>query len=105
MPLVASYLPTLQTSDHWIMHEARPSVFSTLVAQKMAIVSMPVTPQRKNLPSAKQEVDELRKLLPPDVRISEALSKTKTEVLALLKDSQIAHFACHGVSHVDPSQS
>ena len=100
--VVSSYIPNIRS-----MSSARGITerVSTQDVQEMVIVSMPATPRQRDLHYAKQEVEELRKLISPGVHISEAQSRTKAEVLALLKDAQVMHFACHGISDIDPSRS
>lgn len=66
---------------------------------------MPKTPERSVLPFADMEVDQLQKLIPNEVEAAVISHPTRSIVLSALQDAQIVHFACHGCSAPDPSQS
>ncbi|WP_035792053.1 CHAT domain-containing protein [Kitasatospora mediocidica] len=70
--------------------------------RKILIVPSPDTAVGA-LPGAEDEADELTQLLPS----AEVLRQPgRAEVLRVLPDAPIVHFACHAVTHpVDPSQS
>ncbi|MFJ5776953.1 CHAT domain-containing protein [Streptomyces sp. NPDC093094] len=110
---VSSYTPTVQALRH-----ARERDRASAGAGRSLLVAMPTTPGLPGggrLDAVEQEADELRALLPDPLLLREPdpgaeadadSLPTKANVLRLLPESTIAHFACHGASDpVDPSRS
>ncbi|RPA91316.1 hypothetical protein L873DRAFT_1819635 [Choiromyces venosus 120613-1] len=73
---------------------------------RLLLVSMPITPGASNLPGVSQEVqyisDETDKI---GIGTSALSEPTPTAVLNQVADFNFVHFACHGVSDVNPSDS
>jgi CHAT domain-containing protein len=109
--MLSSYTPSIRTLAY-----ARAKSMTLEHGQgfegPMLLVAMRNTPKGPNqsraphLPGVMEEKEEIGKVMPPTVRRTiNFLDKPRVdEVLTLLKECQIAHFACHGVSDaVDPS--
>jgi CHAT domain-containing protein len=74
--------------------------------QKAVLVGMPETPHGCSLPFVATEINETNSLLSQHLQTNIIEEPTKDKVLSALRDSQIAHFACHGYSsREDPSKS
>ncbi|RPA95664.1 hypothetical protein L873DRAFT_1812412 [Choiromyces venosus 120613-1] len=73
---------------------------------RLLLVSMPITPGASNLPGVSQEVqyisDETGKI---GIGTSVLSEPTPAAVLNKVADFNFVHFACHGVSDVNPSDS
>ncbi|RPA95669.1 hypothetical protein L873DRAFT_1845795 [Choiromyces venosus 120613-1] len=73
---------------------------------RLLLMSMPKTPGASDLPGVSQEVqyisDETGKI---GIEISALSEPTPTAVLNKVADFNFVHFACHGVSDVNPSDS
>ena len=98
--VISSYTPTLRSLQY-----SRDRV-ATSQLQKIALIGMSETPEHKDLPFVKTELEEIQKLLPPNIQVTLVEDCTKHNVLSTILDHQIAHFSCHGMSSPeDPSQS
>ena len=74
--------------------------------EKAMIIAMSTTPERETLSFVKMEVEDIRKILSnASIDITVMQNPTRTEVLSELPKCTIVHFACHGYSSNDPSQS
>lgn len=75
-------------------------------APEALFVSMLRTPNQNDLPHIVREVTELSDFIPHSIEKHVLSEPAKEDVLAKLRTSNIAHFACHGISYPsDPSQS
>lgn len=103
--IISSYTPTIKVMDY--ARERRAGT-SGQRFQKAVIVGMPETPDHETLPFVTKEIQGLNMLLSPASRmqITSIKRPTRSNVLSMLRDCQIAHFSCHGYSDSkDPSQS
>ena len=71
----------------------------------MLIVTMPETPGQSSLPGVTREADEIEHGLRDFSFVQTLESPAAGRVLEVLPDFSIAHFACHGVSEIDPARS
>lgn len=98
--VVSSYTPTIRAITHVRGRRgdtgARPS--------RRLVVSMPTTPDAADLPGARAEADLLAELL-PDVTVLAGTEATHERVVAELRDSAWAHFACHAQSRFDDASN
>lgn len=100
--VISSYTPTIR-SLKYARDRAAKSVTSS---QKIALIGIFETPEHKDLPFVKTELEELQKLLSSNIHVTVVSDCTKQNVLSTLLDHQIAHFSCHAMSSAeDPSQS
>ena len=101
--VISSYTPTLKSLQYSRDRSARSP---TSQLQKIALIGMSETPEHKDLPFVKTELEEIQKLLPQNIQVTLVEDCTKHNVLSTILDHQIAHFSCHGMSSAeDPSQS
>ncbi|CUS11113.1 unnamed protein product, partial [Tuber aestivum] len=73
---------------------------------RLLLVPMPKTPRAIDLPGVREEIQHI--LDSTDRNLIEAtvmVDPTPAEVLGKIKHHDIAHFACHGVSCINPSDS
>jgi len=70
----------------------------------MLIVTMPTTPGENRL-SVAEEADEIRRNLRAFSRVETLDGPTAEHVLHVLPDFSTVHFACHGVSSINPADS
>ncbi|MFD4322423.1 CHAT domain-containing protein [Streptomyces sp. NPDC058548] len=117
--VISSHVPTVRAL-RYARQQVREHVPPETSAQGL-VVAMPTTPglpRSGRLDHVADEAEMLRRHLPRAVLLSEPdpnsgpadgprpETPTKAAVLALLPESSIVHFACHGTSHpTDPSQS
>jgi CHAT domain-containing protein len=66
---------------------------------------MPITPCQNPLPFAAAEVKAVENILPSSIEFETPKSPTKEDVLRLLRECNIIHFACHGHINDNPSKS
>ncbi|MGW0556521.1 CHAT domain-containing protein [Streptomyces sp. NPDC002926] len=113
--VISSYTPTIRALRHARQHTQE----STAAADRALIVAMPTTPEvNGRLRYVPAEVAMLRTRLPQSMVLTEPdplegddvtaaeHTPTRANVLALLPDYPVAHFACHGDTHpTDPSKS
>jgi tetratricopeptide (TPR) repeat protein len=97
---VSSYTPTIRTLIHL---RSRP--VSSAPALRALLVALSQTPGAAALLGAQWEIDRIIRLL-PKARILEGEQATQARVLDGLREANLAHFACHGISMADrPSDS
>lgn len=97
--VVSSFTPTVRALRH-----ARRAVPAASGPPTTSLITvMAGTPGATDLPYARQEAERVAARLPRPVLLTEA---STADVLGLLPDCAVAHFACHGVSDpADPSRS
>jgi hypothetical protein len=97
--VISSYSPTVRA-----LANARVQIerLSSTTSQSVLMVSMPTTPNKKDLPFAAKEITVIDKLLPRSMVLQ---YPNKEKVLQKLSQCSIAHFACHGEANTDPSKS
>jgi len=66
---------------------------------------MPTTPGEDSLPGVTREADEINHRLRDFVNVEILNRPTASGVLQVLPGYSIAHFACHGVSAINPADS
>lgn len=100
--VISSYIPTLKA-----LSAARTKAVSArLKSTKALFVSMPHTPGMRDLPYVTDEIGEINSIIPKSVARSTLQMPVKAEVEEKMRDSQVIHFACHGISDpVEPSKS
>jgi len=98
--VVCSYTPTIASLSY-----SRERHMRIIENQKIVLTSLKQTVEYSTLPFAKEEVNEIKKMLPPQIQIEVLQTPKKAQVLSALRGHQIAHFACHASLCFDPSQS
>ncbi|MFE5591237.1 CHAT domain-containing protein [Streptomyces sp. NPDC056549] len=93
--VVSSYTPTLRALLH-TRGRPRPPAGP---GPRGLIVSMPATPDFRDLPAAEDEARDLRRRH-PDARLLTGPAATAPTVLEALARCSWAHFACHGTQDV-----
>ena len=71
----------------------------------MLIVTMPTTPGQSSLPGVTKEADEIAHSLRDFSTVQTLKSPAAGRVLDVLPGYSIVHFACHGVSEINPADS
>jgi CHAT domain-containing protein len=102
--VISSYTPTIKSLSYARERAARAD--QVILKEKAILVSMPTTPGQENLPFAEMEVDDIGNLFSKafiNTRVRQ--NPTRAEVLSELPEYTIIHFACHGYTADDPSQS
>lgn len=93
--VVSSYTPTIRALQH-----ARTRLAPPPGTQRLLVVAMPDTPGQQRLPGASAEAAAIARRLPgPSPLIGP--DAIRDNVLAALRESAWAHFACH--AHSDPT--
>ena len=103
--VISSYTPTIKALAYARERYLR---VASLKSQKALLVGMPETPGLNNgdLPSVATEINNLNRFLSSHIQTTVIQMPTKENVLSVLRDHQIIHFACHGYSSPrNPSQS
>ena len=100
--VISSYIPTLKSLAY---ARQRFSKISTLEKQRALIIGMPKTLEQADLPFVKAEIEKLKELIPAGIETTVLYNPSSATTLSLLQNHQIVHFACHGYSAIDPSQS
>ena len=102
--VVSSYAATVKSLAY-----ARERVTKSgqiILKESAILVAMRTTPDRNSLPFVETEINDLENLFSNAfINTTVMLNPTKTETLSALPQYTIAHFACHGYSADDPSQS
>ncbi|MEU3428786.1 CHAT domain-containing protein [Streptomyces gardneri] len=93
--VVSSYTPTLRA----LLHARDRPRLSADADGRGLIVSMPSTPDFRDLPAAADEARDLRGRR-PDARLLTGPAATAPTVLEALADCSWVHFACHGTQDV-----
>lgn len=102
--VISSYTPTLRALAY-ARQRATPAA-----VERALVVSMPTTPLASPLPHVVSEATEVRRHVPGSTLLTNAPGTafthlpTRSNVLFYLSSCPIAHFACHGSGHTDPSQ-
>ena len=102
--VISSYAPTVKSLAY-----ARARVTGReqlIVKEKAILIAMPTTPEQNNLRFVETEIKYLEDLFSSasiDVKVKR--NPTRMEALSELPEAGIVHFACHGFSAEDPSQS
>ena len=100
--VISSYTPTIKALAY---ARERKQGIKTSLGQNAALIGMPKTPDLKDLPFVESELKALQELLPSQIQTTVVQSPTRDKVLSTIRDHQVVHFACHGLSSVDPAQS
>ena len=103
--IISSYVPTIKALAH-----ARKSAQGALEFSndkpKLLIVTMPTTPGERPLLGVGKEVSEVQRVVDDTFSVQSLVQPAAREVLSQLKEYDVVHFACHGVSDfMDPSNS
>jgi tetratricopeptide (TPR) repeat protein len=102
--IISSYTPTIKALAY--ARERATTIKVCTEVQRVALIGMCETPGHQDLRFVRVELDDLQKLLPPEIQTTVIEHPTKANVLPTLRDHQIVHFACHGESALgDPSES
>jgi hypothetical protein len=99
--VISSYSPTAKS----LVYAREMTKIDTIPSQTVMFVGMPKTPGQNDLPFVEAEFKQLRDLLPANIKIMKITGPTRDEVMTILPHHSIVHFACHGESLADPSQS
>ena len=102
--VISSYAPTVKSLAYARERAARAD--QVILKEKAILVAMPTTPEQKSLPFVEMEVKDLENLFSKaSIDTTVMQNPTRTEILSELPQYTIVHFACHGYSADDPSQS
>lgn len=102
--VISLYAPTIKSLSYAREKVVRTEQFA--LTESAIIVTMPTTPEKEALPNVEKECKELQKVFSA-VNINTLAKQNPTweEVIFELPKHTIVHFACHGYSANDPSQS
>ena len=104
--VISSYAPTAKALDHARKQVGTLSrISSDGQSERVVFVTMRETPNRPELAFTTDEINAITDLLPTPIEKLNLLSPTAPEVLKAVSLCTVAHFACHGEVHSDPSQS
>ena len=104
--IVLSHHMHLLSNPWHMLEKERQELIKLHSKEKAILVAMPTTPEQTNLPFVKTEVKDLENLFSKaSIDTTVMQNPTRTEVLSELPQYTIVHFACHGYSADDPSQS
>jgi len=101
--VMSSYSSSIKALVYGRRHSVRKSAGSA--SEHALLVAMPETPFQTALPSATDEVAMLNSLCQSLQLTPVKPPQLRKEVLEHLRACKIFHFAGHGLSHVEPSQS
>ena len=103
---ISSYIPTLRALE-FLRDSAKDLSSSEKSHPNTAVlISMPTTPGDHDLLNVTKEVACVKAILQPAFQITALEHPRRQEVMPLLKQASIAHFACHGIADsADPSLS
>jgi CHAT domain len=102
--VISSYAPTVKSLAY--ARERAKRAGQVVSKEKAILVSMPTTPERMSLQFVPTEVDNLENLLSKASVYTRVMrNPMRMEILSELSQYTIVHFACHGHSADDPSQS
>ncbi|KAJ6125389.1 hypothetical protein N7471_012706 [Penicillium samsonianum] len=103
--VISSHTPTIKA----LLHARERGPLSTSSSErlpKLLMVTMASTPDANNLPGVERERSAVEELLGATTRIEVLDHPDSASVICGIRECQIAHFACHGISNAfDPSQS
>jgi tetratricopeptide (TPR) repeat protein len=101
--VISSYAPTIKSLAY---ARERAAGADPSIKEKAIVVGMSTTPEQKSLPFVETEVKELENLFSNASIYTRVMrNPTRMEALSELPQYTIVHFACHGYSADDPSQS
>ena len=102
--IISSYSPTVKSLSY--ARERASRADQIILKDKAILVAMPTTPGKTPLPGVGKEAKELEDPF-SNMSIDTTLMQnpTRTAVLFELPKHTVVHFACHGNSADDPSQS
>ena len=102
--VISSYASTVKSLSY---AEERVAKADQVELNGNAILfAMPKTPEQKTLPFVEKEVRDIENLLlKASISTTVVMNPIREEALSKLPNHSIVHFACHGYSAVDPSQS
>ncbi len=105
---VSSYIPSIRALD--FLRKSAANLSSTKshnrVAASAVLVKMPTTLDDTDLPNVENEVSTVEEFLKPCFQVVSLTRPRRKDVLSLLENASVAHFACHGVASADdPSLS
>lgn len=100
--VISSYGTTIKALLH---ARSQMENVSNLSIDKVGLVCMATTPGEKPLPFAAAEVHRVKELLPSSIKTDAPERPTKKDVMRLLRECNVLHFACHGQTNIDPSLS
>jgi tetratricopeptide (TPR) repeat protein len=101
---VSSYTPTFKAFAETVMNSGSNEAVN--YTNNLLLVSMPTTPGEVGLSKVTEEEAEIKARLEPRVKVDVLDRPSATTVLSKLKDYELVHFACHGVTvSTDPSKS
>ncbi|KAF8896885.1 CHAT domain-containing protein [Gymnopilus junonius] len=104
--VISSYTPTLRALEY-----ARKSAKDMSLAEKShpstaVLISMPTTPDDQDLTNVSKEVASVEEIIHTFFQVTSLEHPRRQDVIPLLKQVSVAHFACHGVADSsDPSLS
>jgi tetratricopeptide (TPR) repeat protein len=100
--VISSYTPSIKVLRH-----AREKANLRLGRHSVLLVTMPETPGATPLPGVEDEADIISEVVKPSVHPTQRLRQpSAAEVIRILENFTIAHFACHGSSDLhNPSNS
>src|SRR5208282_5159627 len=100
--VISSYAATVKSLAYARVHAER-----TKEVDSLKVMLLSIRPKQTDLPYAEKEVRELLRLmdLSANVSLTTIQHPTRQAVLSAIHDHQVVHFACHGHSVSDPSQS
>jgi CHAT domain-containing protein len=102
--VISSYTPTIKALSYARERARRQGQLE--LQDKALLISMPTTPDEAPLPKVEVECTRIKQLL-TDASIPVGVMEKphQQEVFSTLSAYNIVHFACHGRSKGDPSQS
>ena len=102
--VISSYASSLKSLAY--ARERAATANQVVLHEKTIIVAMPKTPDRKDLRFVEKEITDLGNLFSnSSINMRVMQNSTRKETLSELEHYIMAHFACHGSSETDPSQS
>lgn len=99
--VISSYIPSIKALDY-----GKRRLLAKKPGQIQAlIVTMPTTPMQDPLFGATEEAAEISAILEKSAKVVPLVQPTAEVVLQCLGEYDLAHFACHGISSLIPSNS
>ena len=104
--IVLSHHMHLLSNPCHMLEKERQELIKLRLKEKAILIAMPTTPEQMSLPFVEMEVEDLENSFSKaSIDTTVMQNPTRTEVLSELPKYTIVHFACHGYSADDPSQS
>lgn len=102
--MIPSYTPSIKALLHSRQRSRRSHGHNP--KYKLTVVTMKITPGHDTLPGVSREKEVILKVCSGVYKCMELQQPDVNAVLKALADSDIIHFACHGMANIeDPSQS